>query len=792
MHVEAQIKGKDIEIESLRKQYEHSLETKERSLENDKFELVRRHKNELEECKQINEKTVNDLQYNFNRQLDTLKDSSDKVIQKLEEANERLEAKLQDVVTTVNQKLEAKEEEMTRKKEREIQTLTVQFEGQMKQKEDLINKEQLRHDKIVGETQDQYRRLQEQLKQTKVLLKKVQGNSQNMNNQFIQNLNAQKEQAEQEIQARNDKISVMERNMKKISDESVDRFNSLNRKLTLANDELKDVSNRYNKMKAEASKYELQANQERAAHIRNAEITSRATSELSLAKSREESYQKQLTEAKSAVAAKDAEIYRFKGLLARVTQADGKYKTEIANLREENEKLSKQKNEAVRNTQTRDSQLATLQGALARAKTALQREFSEKVRIAVQEKNKELQEVKKELADTIRYMNECARLQRDFKSKLNQMTQALAGKQSDLEKLRQEATARGPDQRDQHIKKLNDQIFKLKQNFTTTMNSLSREKSQKDTELIRLRENAKTIEQKEAQIVNLNNNITNMQQTYKNTLNAITAQNKKNNEELEKLRRKSVPNKDQTAQIVELTSQLAMMKKKFIEALNVEKDKSKDKIADLEKKMETAGSNAMKMAQKFEQMKLDHLRQIQKATSLPSTQQEEFNKLKEERKLMEQRLKNTTLKLEKLQFEFASASAIIKVKNEEIEKRTKHLEQEEERIRTEPPRLLDPMFKEGRDRAMQDLRKTRVELNGVKEQVLELTQKLHIAEGIVEDQSKEKTMIKNSQVELKRTFVDNLNRQQTAHEKELARKDERIKDLEKLLMSKVEPRQAKE
>ena len=107
-------------------------------------------------------------------------------------------------------------------------------------------------------------------------------------------------------------------------------------------------------------------------------------------------------------------------------------------------------------------------------------------------------------------------------------------------------------------------------------------------------------------------------------------------------------------------------------------------------------------------------------------------------------------------------------------------------LESTPPRLLDPSIRKGRDDALANLRQAKVELTKAKDESIQLSQKLNVAESLVNQLEREKQLIMNAQSDLKKTFVTNLNSQQEKHEKELLERGERIKELERLLTEKIE------
>ena len=156
-----------------------------------------------------------------------------------------------------------------------------------------------------------------------------------------------------------------------------------------------------------------------------------------------------------------------------------------------------------------------------------------------------------------------------------------------------------------------------------------------------------------------------------------------------------------------------------------------------------------------------------------------------EREKLSVQLETTEKKLSTTQVQFAEACATINTKTKFLDKRELELKQFEDKLRAEPPKLLDPTLKRSRDEAITALRNIKLEMGKLKEDIIVLTQKLQVAEGTVQELERQKQFILAGQNDLKESFITNLNHQQQKHEEDMKQKDNRIRELETILTSKI-------
>ena len=139
-------------------------------------------------------------------------------------------------------------------------------------------------------------------------------------------------------------------------------------------------------------------------------------------------------------------------------------------------------------------------------------------------------------------------------------------------------------------------------------------------------------------------------------------------------------------------------------------------------------------------------------------------------------LKNQTPQIRK---EFAS-------KEKELAERERKIIEEVKKLKKNPPtRLQDPSLKKSRDDALDRIRKQSVEINHLKADIVQLNDRVKLAETVVSEKDREKKTIIENNRDVKQGFVNTLNQNSVVHKRELTKKDDRISELEQLLMSKI-------
>jgi len=99
---------------------------------------------------------------------------------------------------------------------------------------------------------------------------------------------------------------------------------------------------------------------------------------------------------------------------------------------------------------------------------------------------------------------------------------------------------------------------------------------------------------------------------------------------------------------------------------------------------------------------------------------------------------------------------------------------------------VEESLKKSRDDALTKIRSQKTEITALQEDIAQLNDRVKLAEMVVSERDREiKTMIEN-QREIKQGFVNTLNQTKTVHERELEKRDNRIRELEHLLISKIQ------
>ena len=174
---------------------------------------------------------------------------------KIEHVINEKDGKINELTTTLarlNKQLESGTVTDSKRYEHVISDLQAQCETKDRE----IKDSYLRHEKIVGELTDSNTRLKEQLTIVKDNTKKLQDYSQNINSQMVGTVTKQKEQAEKDIATRDMTIDKLERQLKKITEESIDRVNSAERKLKNTLEDLKEISDKHTSTKLIVDKRE--------------------------------------------------------------------------------------------------------------------------------------------------------------------------------------------------------------------------------------------------------------------------------------------------------------------------------------------------------------------------------------------------------------------------------------------------------------------------------------------------------------------------------------------------------
>lgn len=163
-------------------------------------------------------------------------------------------------------------EENTRQFENKYREYQIRNESQEKE----INSLKLSLQKARGENEETIHRLKEQNNYLKENIKKLQDNYQYTNNQYVSNLQKQKEIFDKEISNRDSTINIMEKKLRSMKDEANEKITILDKRCQSLFEDLKNITEKYNSVKNDKEKYESQYNSIKIENSKLKEISDKA------------------------------------------------------------------------------------------------------------------------------------------------------------------------------------------------------------------------------------------------------------------------------------------------------------------------------------------------------------------------------------------------------------------------------------------------------------------------------------------------------------------------------------
>lgn len=890
-----QITNAKMECEQVKIEYERKVAQLNKTYNQRFAEMKERHEGQLTESNRVNyqnlelqkeeyERKLENIEYTHKRDMEQHDNDKKKEIHTLQDIINNLKKENTKLKVNFNENVLQRVSQVNVQHDKIVNKIKIEMGATIQKKNDELEAMKERTDRIQTEMKNEHDKLKSRLADISTEIQQTKQNSDNMNTQFIKRLNEQKLRSDGIIAEKEMKIYEVTRQMKKLSEETVDQFNFLDRKLKLAKQELEEMTAKFHKVKADLNDAENNSSIYKKEVIRLSQINSQFDVKLKSLQGEISGYERKLKQSEVEINRSESLSAKFKGDSSRLAQVEVqfrqsqiKYQEELEKLRaqlKEKEDIVEKYNNNFRNNGERSTRLQQMVCELQEKKRQMEAEIEVKGKeIAHLEQELEisrrdandnlvrLNQVKNQLSTDVRAQvksmqelkdheikslnNEVTKLQEKVsiteKSKdalatsLNALTterdklkkdlikyeqsqtdvnclteendslkQQIArikiqiqesertnnarveGLQDELnkahEKIRKHAAKEG------EINNLQTEIDRLKDNFASTMNKVTKQNQREKGELENLRRNAKNlIDNKtrvEQQNIQLTNQLNTIQQNYRNMIDKI-----QNDSTIERNRvhelTKQLAELQETEQRARGLEQLVnKLRKEYRNEFEKNESMYKNKVVKLQREVDNLNRQINQNDQRLENAKLDYLKKLNEAKLLPPEDQQKMIDLGRERDEMKIQLDAAEKKLEKLQFEFASVSAIIKTKTQIIQQREADLRKLEQNLRNTPPKILDPMFKKQRDEALSHLRSSKLEINKLKEEVLELTQKLGVAESLVKDIEKQKNITVKSQTDLKKTFVENLNQQQARHEKEMERREARIRELEQMITGK--------
>jgi hypothetical protein len=417
---------------------------------------------------------------------------------------------------------------------------------------------------------------------------------------------------------------------------------------------------------------------------------------------------------------------------------------------------------------------------ISRVKSVLQEEHRQKMGEVTAIKDKEISDLKQKFSQTHQQV-------RDLQKDRDLDTTLISKLTVERDKVKQTLESYIKSDTDynskiQEISKLQQEILTLKNKYNNNLNDLQKDRAVRDQEITSLKSQ---LENSEIKYQSLISQFNTAHQTAKSNLDQVITEHKKDREELMSVKGKLSMMGDYYTENEKLKTLLSELKESTKTELKKTEDSYTSEIERLTKKLNDSQVVILKHEQKIENLKLDFIKQMNEQRKLPPKDQEKLNQLEQENTELKILLNDATSKFQQLQLEFTTASATLKSKSELLAEREAEVKRTEEILKNTPAKLLDPTLKKGRDEALANVRQVKIDLAKVKDEAIQTAQKLQVAENTIKDLEKEKQIILKSQSELKETMVNNLNHLQSKHEQDMVQKETRIKELENILMEKI-------
>ena len=247
----------------------------------------------------------------------------------------------------------------------------------------------------------------------------------------------------------------------------------------------------------------------------------------------------------------------------------------------------------------------------------------------------------------------------------------------------------------------------------------------------------------------------------------------------------SVQNVDLLDQIRILKEAASAMKKEFEAEITRVKEEARTesfnmmkKVNQLEMELDFSRKASEKMRYDFTDQVSSLKRDCTAYSDRCKVMDDDHSSLSARTKILAQRFSD----LEKRHLELLEECKNRKI---DLDQREIQIKKLEENYRNAPPKLIDPSLKRDRDEALSLVRQQKADMAILKDEMSTLTQKLTLAEMLIKDLEKDKTLLNDSQRELKSNFLANLNSQEDRFHNELITKNARIRELEDILTSKM-------
>jgi chromosome segregation ATPase len=711
------------------------------------FEINRSHKEIMEKQSTAFEHKIGILTSNSSKKNESLLLTSQKEIENLRSLISKLKEQLEKAKTESDPILEQHKAEF----KRVLELTKNEYKTVLDAKEGALKELKLLYDKTTGELEDTVTNLKSQINQAKDNIKRLHESGAHLQGQHNASLIKQKEAYDKEIHEKDSCIATLERSLKKIAEESIDRINSMERKNALNTEDIKELTAKLVNTKAELEKTEKIVWEYKNEIARLKDVLEKNSEFNKNVYIEKQTLEKKIHNLESDVRNKEQEIVKIKAELGRYMQGEtliredkNRVNKELNALREEIA-LKKKDNEIL------NASLNTLNDDVNK----MRMQFPEEVKMKVNNVCIEKDKVISELTGKICILENMVKSQQEARVR-NEGVLSNFMNEKEKNKHAFDTMKFDYDRKLAELMETQKKLNALEAQFLSNMKEISN----REQELVVLRQKVKEIDAKDIQIVNLNTQLNSVQHTYTHTLNRLTDDHKKEREELVMLRKKVAENTEQIAELSFAKASIESVKENCRTSIirndemhAKETKKLNDKIKELEMK-------SLFHEQRIEQLKLDNLKELNNAKKLPPEDEKKFMELKKEYEDLSMRYSLTEQRLDKTLLEHAGTQAGLKAKEEFLKDKEEELKKYENSLRNAPPRLLDPAFKTGRDEALAKLRQKTIEYNKLVEDVQSLKEKLRTAEDVVKEIQKEKREQEIMFNETKQSLLQALNEKQ--------------------------------
>ena len=153
---------------------------------------------------------------------------------------------------------------------------------------------------------------------------------------------------------------------------------------------------------------------------------------------------------------------------------------------------------------------------------------------------------------------------------------------------------------------------------------------------------------------------------------------------------------------------------------------------------------------------------------------------------LSQQLKDKDGRLEQLQTLLREVKEAANTRQIELNEREKKINEFTEQLKNQPPIThIDDGIKRSRDLGLIQIRKQRADIDRLEKENAKFLNGIQQAEKLINVKNSELATMTTAHGEIKESFVNNLNEQARLHQSELDKKEQRISQLEHLMMNKI-------